>query len=229
MSEQIQTMFASIAPRYDLTNDVLSLGMHRLWKHRAIAALNLKPGNHVLDLCTGTGDLAFIAATKVAPHGSVTGLDFVPQMVEIAKHKALQSSLPLNFITGDVMSLPFEGASFDAVTIAFGIRNVDEPLRGLKEIRRILKPGGRAVVLEFGQVEVPVLKQIYNFYSQKILPLLGSGLTGNKDAYEYLESSSRNFPAGENFLALLRQGGFNKVSADRLFGGIAYIYCAQVA
>lgn len=229
MSSDVQQMFRSIAPRYDLANEVLSFGTHALWRRAALAESALCPGMRVLDLCTGTGDLAFAIAEVVGRNGEVVAVDFVEEMLDRAREKLQRrgSAAPITFLQGDAMKLEFPAQSFDAVTIAFGIRNVDDPQRCLADIKKLLKPNGRLTVLEFGQATVPVFRELYRFYSSYCMPAIGWLLTGNRAAYQYLPETAERFPAGERFLALLRAAGFRQYQARALFGGIAYVYCAD--
>lgn len=220
MSNAVQNMFQDIASRYDLANDVLSLGTHRLWRKTAVQFSGIKPGMKVLDLCCGTGDFSSASARIVGTSGSVMGMDFAPEMVELAKKKYPK----IQFIVGDALTIPFADRSFDAVTVAFGIRNVDDHLHCLREINRVLLPGGIAVVLEFGRPFIPGWRLVYDAYSRHLMPAIGAILTCNRQAYEYLPRTARTFPSGEEFLALMTEGGFTKARMKPLFGGIAYVY-----
>ena len=229
-------MFASIARRYDWGNDILSMGTHRLWRRSAVQALTLKPGMRVLDLCTGTGDLAFALSRELSGKGTVVGLDFVESMLQIARTKNLRlqpateaaNAPQITFLCGDAMSLPFCDEEMDVVTVAFGIRNVDSPLGCLKEMKRVLKPGGQVMILEFGQPRAALFAPLYRFYSSRILPYIGGLATGNISAYHYLNRTSRTFPAGNAFLNLLEEAGFSQRKAKPLFGGLAYIYTGKI-
>lgn len=233
MSTAVHDMFAGIAKRYDVANDVLSFGIHRLWRRNLVKKIGVGPGMQVLDLCTGTGDLALILSRLTGPAGRVVGLDFVAAMLELAEKKLHSSTregcAPISFLQGDAMSIPFPDGSFDAVTIAFGIRNVDDPAGCLREIHRVLKPGGRLGVLEFGQPTVPGFSAVYRFYSKHIMPLLGGAITGDRQAYVYLPETSRNFPAGRNFETIVRAQNFEIAATKALFGGIAFVYSAKRA
>lgn len=225
MSEKVHSMFASIARRYDVANDVLSLGVHRLWRKKAVALAKVQKGERVLDLCTGTGDFAFELAKTVGENGSVVALDFVSEMLELAKEKQVKFGLPnISFVQGDACSLPFTDGEFSAATIGFGIRNVDLVETCLSEIRRVLKPEGRAVILEFGKPRLPIFSAIYRFYSKHLMPTIGGLLTGNKEAYVYLPETSAAFPDRGEFLELMLKAGFEECRFVSLFGGIAYIY-----
>lgn len=237
MSEAVQKMFASIAQRYDKANDVLSLGIHRLWRKKAVAIAGISESQSVLDLCCGTGDFAFASAAAVGPSGRVVGLDFVPEMLVLANEKQdsarddvqdQNTSAVVKFMQGDAQRLPFEDDEFDAVTIGFGIRNVDDPSKCLAEIYRVLKPSGVAVVLEFGQPTLPVFAQCFQLYSKYLMPKIGAFLTGNQQAYEYLPETSKSFPRGKAFLDLMEAEKFTELEMKPLLTGLAYIYLGRV-
>lgn len=221
-------MFASIAKRYDIANDVLSLGIHRLWRKKAVALAKVEKGEAVLDLCTGTGDFAFELAKTVGETGRVVALDFVGEMLELAEEKCAKFGYKnIEFVKGDACALPFENNKFSAVTIGFGIRNVDSVETCLEEIARVLKQNGRVVILEFGKPRLPIFSAAYRFYSKYLMPIIGGILTGNKEAYIYLPETSANFPDREDFLGLMRGAGFKKCKYLSLFAGIAYIYLGR--
>lgn len=228
MSKEVNAMFSSIARRYDLANDVLSMGMHRLWRQPLLAWGGVSRGSRVLDLCSGTGDVTFAAASRVGRDGAVYGVDFVPEMVRLAAAKAPArrsgDRAPVEFLLGDALRIPFADGTFDAVTIAFGIRNVDDPVSCLKEIGRVLAPDGRALILEFGQPYVPIFREAYGFYSRHVMPFVGGALTGNRSAYEYLPRTSGEFPAGKEFLPIIAAGGLEDARFRPLLGGVAYMY-----
>lgn len=223
-AEVIQKMFSQVAARYDLANDVLSLGIHHLWRKKLVTWSGAQPGSAVLDCATGTGDLA-IEFKRVVGAGRVVGTDFCADMLETAPRKAKTRGLEIEFTVADVMNLAYENDSFDISSISFGIRNVSDPLCALKELARVTKPGGVVMVLEFGPMKTPILGSVFNFYSQKILPQLGGWLTGQKEAYSYLQKSSAAFPAREDFLSLMNQTqAFTKTEYKSLSGGVAYMY-----
>lgn len=222
-------MFSDIAPRYDRANTILSLGIHRRWRRKAVRLAGPLHGARVLDVATGTGDLAFAFARAVGPGGRVVGVDFSRAMLDRARAKPQPEGARVEFEEADALALPFEKGAFDVATIGFGIRNVDHPARGLREMARVVRAGGRVVVLEFGQPKG--LRSIpYRFYSRFVVPLVGGLVTGNRKAYEYLDRTSAAFPAGNAFLDLMRATGkFTETSGHRLSGGIAYVYVGTVA
>ena len=233
MSQYVHDMFASIAHRYDCANDVLSFGMHRLWRERALDFADVKTGQTAVDLCTGTGDVAFALAKRVGPSGKVIGVDFVESMLEQARLRqantqtSSKSRLPsadLSFIRGDALSIPVPDNSADLVTVSFGIRNVDDPLKCLREMKRILKPGGKAIILEFGKPTFPGFGLLFRLYSSYLMPLIGGVLTGNREAYSYLPRTSREFPAGKEFTLLMEQAQLTGIKFKPLLYGVAYIY-----
>ncbi len=228
MAKTVRDMFQSIAKRYDLANDVLSFGTHRLWRKEALKFADVKEGSQVIDLCTGTGDFAFELAKHVGPNGNVVGIDFVEDMIKLAQEKQKKSEQKnITFFQGDAMDIPLEDNFADVVTVSFGIRNVDDTKECLKEISRVLVPEGKVIILEFGQPTIPVFKQIYNFYSRYIMPLVGAIITGNKRAYEYLPETSRNYPAGSRFTEILSDTGYNTSQMKSLLGGVAYVYTGK--
>jgi demethylmenaquinone methyltransferase/2-methoxy-6-polyprenyl-1,4-benzoquinol methylase len=214
-------MFASIAPKYDAANDLLSLGVHQSWRRATVAAVGVKPGEKILDCATGTGDLALAIARA---GGKVLGTDFCAPMLVPAPAKAAKANLDVRFAVADAMELPFEDGEFDAATIAFGIRNVDDPVKCLREMGRVVKPGGRVVVLEFGQPR-GAFGGLFRWYSRSVMPVVGGLVTGNRAAYEYLPRTSAAFPAGDRFLELMdRSGAYQSRSARPLTFGTAYVY-----
>lgn len=228
MSEKVRSMFADIAGDYDRVNTVLSFGVHHAWRKKAILASGATGGDHVLDCATGTGDLAIAFKKKVGSQGYVLGTDFCAPMIEPAPAKAEKIGLQIDFEVADAMNLPYDDNRFDISSIAFGIRNVDDPVVALKEMARVVKPGGRVVVLEFGQPK-GLLKFPYQMYSQHIMPAIGGMLTGNREAYTYLPQTSATFPAGTKFIKLMDQANvFGEKKAIKLSGGIAYIYVGVV-
>jgi demethylmenaquinone methyltransferase/2-methoxy-6-polyprenyl-1,4-benzoquinol methylase len=224
MSAEVREMFASIARRYDTANEVLSLGVHRGWRRAAVRISEAAPGQRVLDCATGTGDLALEFKRAVGPSGEVIGTDFCAEMLEPAPAKAAKAGLEVQFAVADVLALPYPEASFDVASIAFGIRNVDDPVRGLREMARVVKPGGSVIVLEFGQPRGP-FGALFRAYSRGVMPVVGGLLTGNRAAYEYLPRTAAAFPAGDRFLALMQEAGtFSRTEAHPLTFGTAYVY-----
>jgi demethylmenaquinone methyltransferase/2-methoxy-6-polyprenyl-1,4-benzoquinol methylase len=222
-ARRIREMFRSISGRYDRANTVLSAGVHHLWRRRAVRWSGAKPGDAVLDCATGTGDLAVAFSKRVSPRGRVVGTDFVPEMIELAKRKAPS----IEFEVADVMALPYTDATFDIASIAFGIRNVEEPRRGIAELARVVKPGGRVIVLEFGTPHNRPFRGVYNWYRRAILPRLGGLVTGEREAYNYLDQSTARFPYGLDFVAMMQAAAtFSSVEYVPLTGGIAYLYRA---
>jgi demethylmenaquinone methyltransferase/2-methoxy-6-polyprenyl-1,4-benzoquinol methylase len=224
-AETIRHMFGEVAPRYDLLNTVLSLGIHHLWRRKLVRWSGIKAGDRVLDCATGTGDLAFEFEKTLGSSGQVIGTDFCEPMLVHARAKAVQAGSRVHFDVADVTQLPFEGSSFDIATISFGIRNVSDPQRGIAELGRVVRPGGSVLVLEFGQPQVPVFSGIYEFYSTRVLPRIGGLISGQRQAYDYLQMSSAQFPCRDNFLRLAGSTGlFSKMEYRPVSGGIAYIY-----
>ncbi|HSL22342.1 MAG TPA: bifunctional demethylmenaquinone methyltransferase/2-methoxy-6-polyprenyl-1,4-benzoquinol methylase UbiE [Vicinamibacterales bacterium] len=233
--ERIARMFDAIARRYDLLNHLLSLGLDRRWRKRAVRSLALSPGSRVLDLCAGTGDLA-LAVVADGDRGShqrggghrVLAVDFAAGMLRVAGAKlARRGEQRIGLVRGDATSLPLPDASVDAAAIGFGIRNVQNPEIAAREIRRALKPGGRLAILEFGTPAVPGLRAAYLFYFRHVLPLIGRAISRHNDAYSYLPASVAAFPSPDAFLALLRDAGFSEVAVDRLTFGIVYLFVAR--
>ena len=214
-------MFGSIATRYDLANHVLSCGIDFYWRARAAAIVDAWHPHTIADLATGTGDLA-LAIQKRLPYAEVTGVDFLPKMLELAQRKGLR-----RVVLADAMKLPFDDASFDCVTIAFGLRNLENCSAALTEMWRVLKAKGHLLVLEFSLPTTPLLRAAYRFYLHRFLPLLGSFLTQKKSAYDYLGDSIENFPGGNNTMCELMRGtGYISPNFEPLTGGIVTIYTA---
>lgn len=224
----MRRMFADIADDYDRINTILSFGVHHAWRAETVRMSGAAEGDRVLDCATGTGDLAIEFKKKVGESGYVVGTDFCREMIELAPEKAASENLAIEFEVADAMSLPYEDNRFDISSIAFGIRNVDEPVTVLREMARVVKPGGRVMVLEFGQPG-GLMKYPYELYSQYIMPAVGGWISGNREAYTYLPKTSANFPAGDRFMELMdRAGSFSEQSCKKLTLGIAYIYVGKV-
>jgi len=223
--EKIRSMFSKVAARYDLANTVLSAGIHHLWRKKLVDLSNAKHGDSVLDCATGTGDLALEFAKAVGPSGRVIGTDFCAEMLASAPEKAKTKKLEIQFETADVMNLQYLDNTFDIASISFGIRNVADPVKALSEMARVIKPGGKVMVLEFGQATFPGFSQAYRFYSEQVLPVIGGIVTGQRDAYQYLQKSSAHFPCRDEFLDLMKKtNAFSEMKYKSLTGGIAYIY-----
>ncbi|MBX7139247.1 MAG: ubiquinone/menaquinone biosynthesis methyltransferase [Oligoflexia bacterium] len=221
-SSTVREMFGSIADRYDLANTVLSGGIHHLWRRKLLRAARREQVTSALDLCTGTADLAALLEPWCT---KVIGADFCLPMLRRGKHKLRHATSAL--LQGDALKLPFRDCCFDLVTVAFGVRNFEDTEAGLTEIARVLRPGGRLLVLEFGQPALPLWSKIYNLYAQKVLPLIGGAVSGNRAAYSYLQRTSAEFPCRSQFVELLRRSGFGEAHFTALTGGIAYLYEAR--
>ncbi len=229
MSEQIKSMFAGLASRYDRTNTVLSLGIHKLWRRKVVRLAEVKPGMDILDCATGTGDLALEFRKAVGKSGTVIGTDFCAEMLEFAPAKAKEQGLDVRFEIADAMNLQYPDKSFDISSISFGIRNVDSPAQCLKEMARVLRPGGRVMILEFGQPE-GAFKYLYSIYRAVFIPVLGWLVTGkNKDAYQYLLDTTAVFPSGKKFVEMMDATGvFSERRYVPFTFGIAYLYIGIV-
>lgn len=228
MSTQVRDMFASIARRYDAANEVLSLGVHRAWRRDAVRLSGAREGDRVLDCATGTGDVALAFKRAVGNRGLVVGTDFCREMLVPAPGKARKARLDVRFSVADALALPFASGSFDISSIGFGIRNVDDPVACLREMARVVRPGGRVVVLEFGQPR-GAFGALFRLYSRSVMPAIGGALTGNRAAYEYLPRTAAAFPAGERFLLLMDEAGpFSTRAAHALLAGTAYVYVGTV-
>ena len=221
----VRGVFQSVSRRYDLMNDLMSGGIHRLWKAALIERLDPRPGQILVDLAGGTGDIAlrFVAS---APGCCAIVCDLSPSMVETGRDRAIDRGVlgEIQWLVGDAEALPLASMSADSCTIAFGLRNVTHIERALAEARRILKPGGRFLCLEFSRVVLPLLSEAYDLYSFAVLPLLGRIVAGDRESYQYLVESIRRFPPQEELAGLLRAAGFEQVAFRNLSGGIAAIH-----
>ena len=227
----VNEVFATVAERYDLMNDLMSAGLHRLWKDDLVVSLNPPRGGEafrVLDLAGGTGDVALRILRAGGPATSAVICDISPQMLEVGQRKveAAGYSDRIRLVEGNAEVLPFDARTFDAVTIAFGIRNVTNIDRALAEIYRVLKPGGRFLVLEFSHVDVPALDRLYDLYSFEVIPWMGRLAAGASEPYRYLVESIRRFPKQEAFAGMIRAVGFERVRYSNLTGGVAAIHSA---
>ena len=216
----VREMFGAIATRYDLANHLLSCGIDFYWRARAAQIVEAWHPRTIADLATGTGDLA-LALQKKLPHAELTGVDFLPEMLELARRKGVR-----RLVLGDAMKLPFDDESFDCVTIAFGLRNLENCSAALTEMWRVLNAGGHLLVLEFSLPTTPILRAAYRFYLHRCLPLLGSFLTQKKSAYDYLGDSIEEFPSGNAMCELMRATGYVSRSFEHLTCGIVTIYAA---
>ena len=228
-ASSVRRMFASIAGTYDRANQILSFGLHHGWRSAAVRRSRARRGDRVLDCATGTGDLALAFRRAVGAEGEVVGTDFCQEMLALASTKTRRAGLALRYEAADVTALPYPDGAFDVASIAFGIRNVEDPVPGLGEMARVVRPGGRVVVLEFGQPGGPLFAPLYRFYSRRILPRIGGWVSGDRSAYEYLDRTSSGFPAGERFAALMRRAAaFGAVEVHPLTGGVAYVYVGEI-
>jgi demethylmenaquinone methyltransferase/2-methoxy-6-polyprenyl-1,4-benzoquinol methylase len=225
---RIAGMFDAIAPRYDLLNRVLSAGLDRRWREKAVEALKLAPNARVLDVCTGTADLAVATVSRVSG-SSVVGVDFAGAMLRLglAKVTSLGLSNRVRLVRGDATRIPVASATCDAATIAFGIRNVAEPELALAEIARVLRSNGRLAILEFGQPRIPGVRSLYAWYFRHVLPAIGRLVSKHTSAYSYLPASVGTFPPPDEFAGIIAKYGFSNVRAVPLTFGIVYLYVAD--
>ncbi|GAB4294337.1 MAG: bifunctional demethylmenaquinone methyltransferase/2-methoxy-6-polyprenyl-1,4-benzoquinol methylase UbiE [Roseovarius sp.] len=222
---RVRGVFGSVASRYDLMNDAMSLGIHRLWKDAMMDWLAPRPGQRLLDVAGGTGDIAFRFLRR-AGRAHATVLDLTEAMLAAGRRRAEAEELGdrLAWVVGDAMALPFADASFDVYTVSFGIRNMTDPQRVLHEAFRVLRPGGRLMVLEFSQVPNDLLRRVYDLYSFHIIPRLGQVIARDRDSYQYLVESIRRFPDQETFLAMIRKAGFENAAYRNLTFGVACLH-----
>ncbi|NOC46013.1 MULTISPECIES: bifunctional demethylmenaquinone methyltransferase/2-methoxy-6-polyprenyl-1,4-benzoquinol methylase UbiE [unclassified Ruegeria] len=222
---RVQGVFNSVASKYDVMNDVMSMGIHRVWKDAMMDWLAPRPGQRLLDVAGGTGDISF-RFLKRAGHGHATVLDLTEPMLIEGRQRAEadQMSGSLNWVVGDAMALPFEDNTFDVYTISFGIRNVTRPQEALNEAYRVLKPGGRLMVLEFSQLPNEGLQKLYDLYSFNVIPRMGKLIANDYDSYQYLVESIRKFPDQETFLNMVRTAGFENAKYRNLSMGIAALH-----
>lgn len=225
--KQVEQMFDNIAPKYDFLNHFLSLGIDKLWRRKAIRILSTYSCRNILDVATGTGDFA-VAASKLNPQ-KIIGFDLSEQMLQVGREKVKRLGLDnlIEFRKGDSEAMPFEDQQFDAITVAFGVRNFENLENGLKEFYRVIKNDGVVIILEFSKPKYFPMKQVYLFYFFKILPLVGRMVSKDSSAYSYLPESVMAFPDDQRFLSILKQVGFSVTSQKRLTFGIATIYIAQ--
>jgi demethylmenaquinone methyltransferase / 2-methoxy-6-polyprenyl-1,4-benzoquinol methylase len=220
--DAVRGMFAGLAPRYDLLNSLLSQGQDRRWRRRAAQLTRVQPGGRVLDVCTGTGALAALLRRRVGPTGEVVGIDLTESMLEVARTRVPD----VTFVVGDACALPFPEDSFDAATMAFGLRNISDRQRALDELARVLRPGGRAVILEFSQVH-RLLQPAYHWYSRRVIPVIARGVMGRGSAYRYLTDSIAAFASPQLVTAWLQQAGFSPVQQYRMTAGVVAIHVGR--
>jgi demethylmenaquinone methyltransferase/2-methoxy-6-polyprenyl-1,4-benzoquinol methylase len=225
-AERVRSVFASVAGKYDVMNDLMSFGVHRLWKQFTLSLTGLRPGQHALDVAGGTGDLARGLLKQVGKEGRVVLSDINPKMLEIGRDRLLDAGHVGNveFIVADAERLPFEDDSFDCLTIGFGLRNVTDKAAALRSMHRVLKPGGQLLVLEFSTPVAPGLKPLYDAYSFQVLPLLGRWVAGDAASYRYLAESIRLHPNQEVMLEMLQSAGFSQTRYHNLTGGIVALH-----
>lgn len=224
-AERVRGVFNSVASKYDVMNDVMSVGIHRLWKDAMMDWLAPRPGQSLLDVAGGTGDISF-RFLKRAGSGHATVLDLTEPMLTEGRKRAEAEKMAdsLDWVVGDAMALPFADNSFDVYTVSFGIRNVTRPQEALNEAFRVLRHGGRLMVLEFSQLPNDGLQRLYDLYSFNVIPRMGQMIAGDRDSYQYLVESIRNFPDQETFLDMVRQAGFENAKYRNLSMGIAALH-----
>ncbi|MCG7494029.1 bifunctional demethylmenaquinone methyltransferase/2-methoxy-6-polyprenyl-1,4-benzoquinol methylase UbiE [Thalassobius sp. Cn5-15] len=222
---RVQGVFGSVASKYDVMNDAMSMGIHRIWKDAMMDWIAPRPGTKLLDVAGGTGDISF-RYLKRAGHGHATVCDLTEPMLIAGRQRAEADQMAdsLDWVTGDAMALPFPDNTFDTYTISFGIRNVTRPQEALNEAYRVLKPGGRLMVLEFSQIPNEMMQKVYDLYSFNIIPKMGQVIAGDSDSYQYLVESIRKFPDQDTFLSMVKQAGFENAKYRNLTMGIACLH-----
>ncbi len=220
---RVAQVFDSVAARYDIMNDVMSAGLHRVWKAMTISQANVRPGQKVLDVASGTGDLALAFAKKVGKHGKVVMSDINAAMLARGRDRLIDQGYPVEAVVCDAEHLPFPDGEFDLVTVAFGLRNMTDKLAALKQMRRVLKPGGKLMVLEFSKVAAP-LEKIYDVYSFKVLPWLGKRIANDEASYRYLAESIRMHPGPGELAEMMREAGFDVVRFSTMSAGVVALH-----
>ncbi|HYY15641.1 MAG TPA: bifunctional demethylmenaquinone methyltransferase/2-methoxy-6-polyprenyl-1,4-benzoquinol methylase UbiE [Gammaproteobacteria bacterium] len=226
-TRRVGQVFDSVAARYDLMNDLMSWGIHRLWKQFAVAIASIKRGQQVLDLAGGTGDMTARLARRVGSAGSVILADINGSMLSIGRDRLIDQGIAgtVQYVQANAESLPFPDNTFDVVTIAFGLRNVTHKDQALASMRGVLQPGGRVVILEFSQLVMPLLQRLYDSYSFTVLPWLGKLVVGDAESYRYLLESIRRHPGQETLKSMMESAGFDLIAYYNLSGGIAAVHC----
>ena len=222
-ANRVRGVFDSVAPKYDVMNDLMSMGLHRAWKAYTVTVANLRPGQAVLDIAGGTGDLARAFARKVGPTGTVVHSDINEAMLRQGRDRLIDEGLALPTLLCDGEKLPFATATFDLVSVAFGLRNMTHKDTALAEMNRVLKPGGRVLVLEFSKVAEP-LQKVYDWYSFKVLPRIGQLVARDGDSYRYLAESIRMHPGQAQLKAMMRDAGFGHVDVHNLSAGVVALH-----
>ena len=220
---RVRGVFDSVAPKYDLMNDVMSLGMHRAWKAYAVAIANLRAGDKVLDVAGGTGDLARSFASRVGSAGVVVHTDINESMLRQGRDRLIDAGVALPTVICDAEALPFATGSFDLVSVGFGLRNMTHKDKALAEMNRVVRPGGRLLVLEFSKVAAP-LSKVYDWYSFNVLPRLGRLIAGDGDSYRYLAESIRLHPSQAELKAMMKAAGFGHVDVHNLSAGVVAVH-----
>jgi len=222
-AQHVRSVFDSVAPSYDVMNDLMSAGLHRVWKRYTLTVANPQPGDQLLDIAGGTGDLSLAFAKKVGPTGRVVHTDINESMLREGRNRLIDLGVVLPTLVCDAEQLPFESNSFDFVSVAFGLRNMTHKDRALAEMQRVLKPGGKLLVLEFSRVAKP-LEKAYDWYSFNILPKLGKLVANDEDSYRYLAESIRMHPSQEELRQLMKTAGFGHVDVHNLSAGVVALH-----
>lgn len=224
--KKVGQVFSSVANRYDLMNDLMSMGIHRLWKRYTVELSHVRAGDQILDLAGGSGDLTRLLSQKTGPSGCVYLADINAEMLSVGRDKLLNLGLAANirFVQANAECLPFQDNAFDCMTMGFGLRNVTDKDKALRSLYRVCKPGGKVMILEFSQPQVPGLKSLYDWYSFAILPKLGQWFAGDADSYRYLAESIRMHPNQDNLKTMMAQAGFEDCRYINLTGGIVALH-----